>query len=47
MQASGGIRDVADIVAAREAGCAAAVLGKALLDDRFALADALVEERPC
>lgn len=47
LQASGGIRDVADIVAAREAGCAAAVLGKALLDDRFALADALVEERPC
>jgi len=47
LQASGGIRDVADIVAAREAGCAAAVLGKALLDDRFALADALGEERTC
>lgn len=41
LQASGGIRDVADIRAARAAGCAGAVLGKALLDGRFELADAL------
>jgi phosphoribosylformimino-5-aminoimidazole carboxamide ribotide isomerase len=41
LQASGGIRDLADIAAARAAGCAGAVLGKALLDGRFALADAL------
>lgn len=47
LQASGGIRDVADIAAARAAGCAGAVLGKALLDGRFALADALAEERTC
>ncbi|GAB2619110.1 1-(5-phosphoribosyl)-5-[(5-phosphoribosylamino) methylideneamino]imidazole-4-carboxamide isomerase [Novilysobacter erysipheiresistens] len=47
LQASGGIRDVADIVATRDAGCAAAILGKALLDGRFALGEALPEERPC
>ena len=47
VQASGGIRDIADIVAARGAGCAAAVLGKALLDGRFALGDVLEEERAC
>lgn len=41
LQASGGIRDLADIAAARDAGCAGAVLGKALLDGRFGLADAL------
>lgn len=43
VQASGGMRDIADIAAAHEAGCAGAVLGKALLDGRFALADALAE----
>lgn len=49
LQASGGVRDVADIEAAREAGCAGAVLGKALLEGRFALADALAraEAAPC
>ena len=47
LQASGGIRDVADIAAARAAGCAGAVLGKGLLDGRFALATALAEERRC
>ncbi|PNS08355.1 1-(5-phosphoribosyl)-5-[(5-phosphoribosylamino)methylideneamino]imidazole-4-carboxamide isomerase [Solilutibacter silvestris] len=41
VQASGGVRDVADIVAAREAGCAGAVLGKSLLDGRLLLEDAL------
>lgn len=41
LQASGGVRDVADVQAAREAGCAGAVLGKGLLDGRFALGDAL------
>lgn len=41
LQASGGIRDIDDVVAARASGCAGAVLGKALLDGRFALADAL------
>lgn len=41
VQASGGIRDVADVVAAREAGCAGAVLGKALLEGKLSLAEAL------
>lgn len=47
LQASGGVRDIADIVGAREAGCAGAVLGKALLEGRFDLGEALREERPC
>lgn len=49
LQASGGVRDVADIEAAREAGCAGVVLGKALLEGRFALKDALgrAEAAPC
>lgn len=41
VQASGGIRDSADIVAARAAGCAGAIVGKALLDGRVALEDLL------
>jgi phosphoribosylformimino-5-aminoimidazole carboxamide ribotide isomerase len=41
VQASGGIRDAADIAAARDAGCAGAIIGKALLDGRVALAELL------
>lgn len=41
VQASGGVRDIADIVASREVGCAGAVLGRALLEGRFDLAEAL------
>jgi len=41
VQASGGVRDVADVAAARAAGCAGAVLGKALLEQRMDLAEAL------
>lgn len=41
VQASGGIRDAADVAAAREVGCAGAVLGKSLLDGRLSLEDAL------
>ena len=41
LQASGGVRDVADVIAAREAGCAGAVLGKALLEGRMSLPEAL------
>lgn len=37
VQASGGFRDAADIQAARAAGCAGAVLGKALLEGRIDL----------
>ena len=41
LQASGGIRDVADIVAARDAGCAGAVLGRSLLEGGMRIEDAL------
>ena len=41
LQASGGVRDVADIVAAREAGCAGAVLGRSLLEGGMSIEDAL------
>jgi len=41
IQASGGVRSVDDIVAAREAGASAAILGRALLEDRLQLAEAL------
>ncbi len=41
VQASGGVRDVADVAAARAAGCAGAVLGKALLEGRLLLQEAL------
>lgn len=41
VQASGGVRDVADIAAARTVGCAGAVLGKALLEGRVGLREAL------
>ena len=41
LQASGGVRDVADVIAAREAGCSGAVLGKALLEGRLSLPEAL------
>lgn len=41
VQASGGVRDVADIRAAKAAGCAGAVLGKALLEGHLQLDEAL------
>jgi len=41
VQVSGGVRDVADVAAARAAGCAGVVLGKALLEGRLTLAEAL------
>ena len=41
VQASGGVRDVADVVAARAVGCSGAVLGKALLEGRLDLRGAL------
>lgn len=46
LQASGGVRDIADIDAARAAGCAGVVLGKALLEGRFALPDAIARVEP-
>ncbi|WP_457097710.1 1-(5-phosphoribosyl)-5-[(5-phosphoribosylamino)methylideneamino]imidazole-4-carboxamide isomerase [Lysobacter sp. P5_B9] len=47
LQASGGVRGVQDVVDARAAGCSSAVLGKALIEGRFELRDALREVRPC
>ncbi|RZA14586.1 MAG: 1-(5-phosphoribosyl)-5-[(5-phosphoribosylamino)methylideneamino]imidazole-4-carboxamide isomerase, partial [Lysobacteraceae bacterium] len=41
VQASGGMRDVDDVAAAKAAGCGGAVLGKALLEGRLQLAEAL------
>ena len=47
LQASGGIRSVDDILAAARLGCAGVVLGKALLDGRFSLTDALSGVTTC
>jgi phosphoribosylformimino-5-aminoimidazole carboxamide ribotide isomerase len=41
VQASGGVRDAADVAAVRAAGCAGVVLGRALLEGQLALTDAL------
>ena len=41
LQASGGVCAAADVEAARNAGCAGIVLGRALLEGRFALSDVL------
>jgi len=41
VQVSGGVRDLGDVAGARASGCAGVVLGKALLEGRFALKDAL------
>ena len=45
VQASGGVRDADDVRDARGAGCAGAVLGRALLEGRLHLADALAQEQ--
>ena len=41
VQASGGVRDVADVVAAKAQGCAGIVLGRALLEGKLDLEEAL------
>lgn len=46
VQASGGARDAGDVAAARRAGCAGIVLGKALLEGRVELAEALAAGAP-
>ena len=46
VQASGGARDLADVTAAREAGCGGIVLGKALLDGKLDLREALADAAP-
>jgi len=47
VQASGGVRDIDDIEGTRDAGCAGAVLGKALIEGRFALDEALRRACAC
>jgi phosphoribosylformimino-5-aminoimidazole carboxamide ribotide isomerase len=47
LQASGGVREANDVTAAREAGCDGIVLGRALLEGRFTLADAIRQVAPC
>ena len=47
LQASGGVRELADVRAAAAAGCAGIVLGRALLEGRFTAAEALCEAAPC
>jgi phosphoribosylformimino-5-aminoimidazole carboxamide ribotide isomerase len=47
VQASGGVRDAVDVVAAREMGCGGVVLGKALLEGRIDLAPLCAEPSPC
>ncbi|HTD27770.1 MAG TPA: 1-(5-phosphoribosyl)-5-[(5-phosphoribosylamino)methylideneamino]imidazole-4-carboxamide isomerase [Xanthomonadaceae bacterium] len=41
LQASGGVRGIADVIAARNVGCAGVVLGKALLEGLMDLSEAL------
>lgn len=47
LQASGGVRGVADVLAARAVGCAGVVVGKALLEGGCALDEALQEAASC
>lgn len=44
VQASGGARTVDDVRAARKTGCAGIILGKALLEGRFTVGEAVQEE---
>ncbi|MGB7449887.1 MAG: 1-(5-phosphoribosyl)-5-[(5-phosphoribosylamino)methylideneamino]imidazole-4-carboxamide isomerase [Ornithinimicrobium sp.] len=46
VQASGGMRDVADVRSAQKTGCAGAILGRALLEGRMSVGDAVAEEHP-
>ena len=41
VQASGGVRELADVPAAKAQGCAGIVLGRALLEGRLDLGEAL------
>jgi phosphoribosylformimino-5-aminoimidazole carboxamide ribotide isomerase len=47
VQASGGVADAAEVAVAKASGCGGIVLGKALLDGRFTLADVIAEQSPC
>ena len=41
VQASGGVADLADLAAARQAGCDGAIVGRALYENRFTVQEAL------
>ncbi|MFY8142193.1 MAG: HisA/HisF-related TIM barrel protein [Caulobacter sp.] len=41
MQASGGVSGLADLTAARDAGCAGAIVGRAIYEGRFSVREAL------
>ncbi|HEY4555292.1 MAG TPA: HisA/HisF-related TIM barrel protein, partial [Lysobacter sp.] len=47
LQASGGVRDLADVAASQDAGCRGVVLGKALLDGRIDFAELFAGAVPC
>lgn len=47
VQASGGVSAAGDVAQAKAVGCGGIVLGKALLDGRFALDDVIAEQTPC
>ena len=47
LQASGGVRGVADVLVARAAGCAGVIVGKALLEGDCMLAEVLCEPASC
>ncbi len=47
VQASGGVREAADLAAAREAGCAGIVLGKSLLEGRLKLPELMEGRATC
>jgi phosphoribosylformimino-5-aminoimidazole carboxamide ribotide isomerase len=47
LQASGGVRDLDDVLAARASGCGGVVLGKALLEGCFQLEDAIAGVAKC
>lgn len=46
VQASGGVRNAADLRGVRKLGCGGAILGKALLEDRVTIEQAVAEEQP-
>ncbi len=45
VQASGGVRDAADLRSADKTGCAGVILGKALLEGRLSITDAIAQAR--
>ncbi len=46
VQASGGVRDAADVRSCLKTGCSGVVLGKSLLEGRLTVEDAVAQEQP-